>query len=57
MHRSDKQIEYKMPNMRDGKIDELYNGKGFQKLRQAFRDGKQICRMLHMLEYGISRKC
>ena len=27
--------------MSDGKIDELYNGKEFQELRQAFRDGKQ----------------
>ena len=36
----DKQIEYKMPNMKDGRIDELYNGEEFQKLRQAFNEGK-----------------
>ena len=37
----DKQREYKMPNMKDGRIDKLFNGKEFQMLRQAFRDGKQ----------------
>ena len=27
--------------MKDGRIDKLFNGKEFQMLRQAFRDGKQ----------------
>jgi radical SAM protein with 4Fe4S-binding SPASM domain len=33
--------EYQLPNMKDGKIDALWNDQGFQNLRQAFIDGKQ----------------
>jgi radical SAM protein with 4Fe4S-binding SPASM domain len=33
--------EYQLPNMKDGKIDVLWNDQGFQKLRQAFLDGKK----------------
>lgn len=37
----DKQKEYTMPNMKDGRIDKLFNGKEFQELRQAFNEGKK----------------
>ena len=33
--------EYQLPNMKDGRIDVLWNDQGFQKLRQAFLDGKK----------------
>ena len=33
--------EYQLPNMKDGRIDELWNDQGFQNLRQAFLNGKK----------------
>ena len=37
----DKQINHKMPNMKDGRIDKLYNGEEFKKLRDAFNNGEK----------------
>tara|TARA_B110000503_G_C7155637_1_gene417204 strand:+ start:1200 stop:2300 length:1101 start_codon:yes stop_codon:yes gene_type:complete len=37
----DRQIKYKMPWMKDGTLDELYNGKEIKALRQAFLDGEE----------------
>ena len=33
--------EFQLPNMKDGRIDVLWNSQGFQDLRQAFLDGKK----------------
>ncbi len=36
-----RQTEYIMPNLRDGTIDKIWNGKELKRLRQAFLDGKE----------------
>jgi radical SAM protein with 4Fe4S-binding SPASM domain len=33
--------EYQLPNMKEGRLDDLWNDQRFQNLRQAFLDGKK----------------
>ena len=40
-HQPAHQSEHKMPWMKDGSLDELYNGPEMKKLRQAFLNGEQ----------------
>ena len=37
----DEQSQYRMPNIKKGSIDDVWNGPELQKLRQAFLDGKK----------------